>query len=76
MMGVLAPGSAQARSSAHPQFIGAKLWKEGGGQRWKKGWKWGRNFPESIMVGRKFSATERCFDIILVTVHEKLKVFE
>ena len=33
-------------------------------QRWKKGWKLGRNFPESIMVGRKFSAMERCFDII------------
>jgi hypothetical protein len=23
-------------------------------QRWKKGWKQGRNFPESIMVGRSF----------------------
>jgi hypothetical protein len=34
------------------------------GQRWKKGWKLGRNFPERIMVGRKFSASERCFDMI------------
>jgi hypothetical protein len=25
-------------------------------QRWKKGWKLGRKFPESIMIGRKFSA--------------------
>ena len=33
-------------------------------QRWKKGWKLGRNFPESKLVGRKFSAIERCFDLI------------
>jgi hypothetical protein len=33
-------------------------------QRWKNGWKLGRNFPESIIVGRKFSAIERCFDMI------------
>ena len=32
-----------------------------GGQ---KGWMLGRNFPESIMFGRKFSAIERCFDTI------------
>jgi hypothetical protein len=33
-------------------------------QRWKKGWKLGRNFPESKLVGRKFSVIERCFDLI------------
>jgi hypothetical protein len=33
-------------------------------KRWEKGLKLGRNFPESVMVGRKFSAIERCFDII------------
>jgi hypothetical protein len=38
--------------------------RNGEDQRWKKGRKLGRNFPESIMVGRKFSAIEGCFDMI------------
>jgi hypothetical protein len=39
----------------------------------EKGWKLGRNFPESIMAGRKFSVIEMCFDI---TVYERLNVVE
>jgi hypothetical protein len=30
----------------------------------ENGWKLGRIFTESILVGRKFSAIERCFDMI------------
>jgi hypothetical protein len=33
-------------------------------QRWKKGWKLGRNFPESIMVGRKFLEIGKMFGYV------------